>query len=537
MYIEPNTNIKILRNVPLENTYDHTLYFANASEQYTYFASMLYKNCTNYIYQRVNKGKMRIEGKADNYYNCNYLMFQNTNFGTKWFYAFITSVEYVNNETTEITFEIDVIQTWLFDAHVEECFVERQHSLSDAIGDNIVPETLDCGEYIFNDYEPLLHYTDPQSGFIYTMGNKMLVVIAIVDVDHNSDGKVYDGVYGSASLYAYDTDDVQGINAKIDEYRQKPEAIISMYMMPKIFLPTLGDVPDEPHKIPAHSDGWKQVVRPIPVNKNMTLDGYTPKNGKMYTYPYNFYNVDNSNGQSLALRYEFFHDLHPEVEVNCTITQPVVATCRPTGYKGLPAYDPLAGTTSLNTETIQISNFPMCSWNVDAYQAWIAQNSIPIVLNTVAQGAQTGIAATYSAHPKGTIAAGAVGITANLLSEFYTASIQADISKGNFNNGGVNSACGKQQFYGGRCSVSYQYAKMIDDYFTMYGYAVKSIARLNTHGRPHWNYVKTVGCVLSGSVPSDDTKKITSIYDRGITFWRHANEVGNYSLDNSLNNE
>ena len=108
------------------------------------------------------------------------------------------------------------------------------------------------------------------------------------------------------------------------------------------------------------------------------------------------------------------------------------------------------------------------------------------------------------------------------------------MSKGNLNNGGVNTAIGKQQFFGGRCSVSYQYAKMIDDYFTMYGYAVKSVGRINTHGRPHWNYVKTVGCCMTGSVPCDDSKKIVSIYDRGITFWMNGNEVGNYELDNRL---
>lgn len=518
MYIVPNTNVKILHNVPLENTYDHTLYFANATAQYNYFASMVKKNCVNYTYQRVNKGTMRVEGKADNYYDCNYLMFQNTSFGTKWFYAFINSVEYINNETTEITFEIDVIQTWLFDAHVEECFIERQHSLSDAIGDNIVPETLNCGEYIFNDYEPVLQMTD------------MLVCLAIVDTDGESSGTLYDGIYGSAELYVYDSTDTTGINAKINEYTQKPDSIIAMYMLPKILV---GTIPSE-HKLPYAANGFKRIIQKPIVTKNDTLDGYLPKNGKMYTYPYNFYHVDNASGSDLSLRYEFFDNNQPVVEISGTITQPVIVSLRPDSYKGVPSYSELGGYTSLNNESIQLNSYPMCSWNVDAYQAWIAQNSVPIALNTISQVGQMAISSTYSVHPEASVVAGSIGIVSNLLGQFYQASIQADMSKGNFNNGGVNTAIGKQQFYGGRCSVSYQYAKMIDDFFTMYGYAVKSIGRVNTHARPHWNYVKTVGCVLSGSVPSDDTRKIVSIYDRGITFWRNANEVGNYELDNSL---
>lgn len=505
MYIEPNTNIKILHNVPLENTYDHTLYFASANAQYTYFASMVYKNCTNYTYQRVNKGRMRIEGKADNYYNCNYLMFQNTNFGTKWFYAFINSVEYVNNETTEITFEIDVIQTWMFDAHVEECFIERQHSLSDGIGDNIVPETLTCGEYVFNDYAPVAN----------NMGD-MCVIVAIVDTTQSTFGQLYDGIYGGAKLFVYDCTDpnfVTQINDKLDEYLQKPDAILSMYMCHKAVV---GNVPAN-HVIPYGSSGFSNTVHVTAVTKNMTLDGYTPKNGKMYTYPYNFYHVDNASGQELTLRYEFFANHEPVVRINGTITQPISVTLRPVNYKGM------ANNEDLNTEVIQLNNFPLCSWNMDAYQAWIAQNAIPLGYSAINRLPNLGV---------GT---GDVNTLTGILSQQYTASIASDICKGSFNNGGVNTAIGKQNFFGGRCSVNAQMAKIIDDYFTMYGYAVKSVGRLNICGRPHWNYVKTVGCVLTGSIPTDDSKKIVSIYDRGITFWKNANEVGNYSLDNSLN--
>ena len=44
----------------------------------------------------------------------------------------------------------------------------------------------------------------------------------------------------------------------------------------------------------------------------------------------------------------------------------------------------------------------------------------------------------------------------------------------------------------------------------------------------------TNGCVLKGNAPADDIRKICSIYDDGITFWKNPSEVGNYSLDNSL---
>ena len=106
MLIEPSTNIRLLKGVPLDNTYRNTLYFKpnEVDAQTETFKGYTKHNLTNQTYQRVNKGVARVGLKAEDIYDCNYMMFQNTNFGNKWFYAFITSVEYVNNTVSEITF-------------------------------------------------------------------------------------------------------------------------------------------------------------------------------------------------------------------------------------------------------------------------------------------------------------------------------------------------------------------------------------------------------------------------------------------------
>ena len=81
MYIEPNTNIKLLRNVPLDKTYEHSINFRTASQQYSYFISKAKYNLTDYTYQRVNNGIMRVGIVSDNLYDCNYLMFQTPTLG------------------------------------------------------------------------------------------------------------------------------------------------------------------------------------------------------------------------------------------------------------------------------------------------------------------------------------------------------------------------------------------------------------------------------------------------------------------------
>lgn len=202
------------------------------------------------------------------------------------------------------------------------------------------------------------------------------------------------------------------------------------------------------------------------------------------------------------------------------MTQPVTAVIRPCSYKGVQGYTEVGGYTTLNTESIQLNNYPVCSWNVDSYKMWVAQNSAPIALNTIASIGQTAVGAQYSTQPNAVIGASAIGQVSNILSQMYQASIRADISKGTFNNGGVNTANFTQQFYGGRCSVNSKFAKIIDDYFTRYGYACNIVKIPNIESRPHWNYVKTIGCVITGSIPCDDMRTICNIHDKGITYWK-----------------
>lgn len=169
MVIAPNTDIILLRNVPLDNTYTDTIYFSNATEQFNHFyntSTYAKKVFGNNTYQRVNSGVMRIEVSADEIYNYNYLMFRNTNYGSKWFYAFITGVEYVNNAVAEVRYEIDVMQTYFFDYELEQCYVDRETSATDEIGDNLLEESIDPGPAVC-DYIISTNHFDSYSVLIF----------------------------------------------------------------------------------------------------------------------------------------------------------------------------------------------------------------------------------------------------------------------------------------------------------------------------------------------------------------------------------
>ena len=177
MQIQPNSVIKLCSGVPIDSSYKDTIYFTSKSEQKSYFESKVSKTMDKASFQRINgqQGVVRMSANAETIYDCNYMMFQNTNYGSKWFYAFITNIEYINDKVSNIYFSIDVMQTWfLFDCTLKECFVEREHSKTDNIGDNLVPENLEYGDYVSSTFEQFTG-SDLPSG-----GNNIVAPLSIV---------------------------------------------------------------------------------------------------------------------------------------------------------------------------------------------------------------------------------------------------------------------------------------------------------------------------------------------------------------------
>ncbi len=144
--ITPSTNLKLLKN-PNNLSNENQLTFANATAQYNYFNSLTKLEVDNFTYQRKDY-TIRYNACIDDILDYNYVMYQNANYSNKWFYAYITNMEYENNGTTKIYLSTDVFQTWQFDIEFKRCFIERQmiDVISDVPGANLIPEGLEIGE-------------------------------------------------------------------------------------------------------------------------------------------------------------------------------------------------------------------------------------------------------------------------------------------------------------------------------------------------------------------------------------------------------
>lgn len=541
MYTFPNSTIILCAGVPLDKRYTDTLYFSSDSAQYDYFYSKRKAVFERESYQRVNRGFARIAVPADRLYDCNYMLFRNTSYGSKWFYAFVDNVEYINDSVTEVHYIIDPIQTWLGEIRgkLGQCYVVRNHSLTDGIGENTVPEGVETGEMVLNNYTRMR--VQDSSGQ-YDQGVNR-VFISVMESSSGAGGNIYDGVFGGATLKVYSLLNKDAIIEELNKHLAAPGNVVAIYMAPEAVFP---DLPVEGHNVGSNESGPKYHVTLSAVTTGDTLNGYRPKNHKLYTYPFNYCHIDNSNGQTMALPYEYFNNLTPQLVYYGTITAPVQVCLKPENFKGTGAGFPN------HNQCLTLANFPMCSWATDSFSAWLAQNTIELpdrgttggTLARIARTVLTGgpQAFTRPAEIEGkTIAPTALmsilsnpaGAIQSLLGQAYQSSIAQDIAGGNFSSGGANTAAGYQAFYSGRVSVKAEYAKLIDDFFTAYGYAQNKLMVPQIAARPGWTYLQTRGAVLLGDIPAGDKSDICSIFDNGIRFWRNPANVGDYSGNNA----
>ena len=150
--------IKLVRNYKYDNKYTHIKLFKNKAEQDSYFNNLdsLYIEENNYIKEH-NSFKVGYEYDYLVSLGVNYLIFNN---GYKDMYCFITSKEYISSEVTQINFEVDVLNTYLFDFEIKKSFVERKNCNIDEITD--FDEGLDIGEHII---EAEHHIFDKDSSY------------------------------------------------------------------------------------------------------------------------------------------------------------------------------------------------------------------------------------------------------------------------------------------------------------------------------------------------------------------------------------
>lgn len=301
MTITPQGQLYLCKT-PLENDYKNQLTFANATAQLTYFNSVIQKTFDNYTYiKKDNSVKLGVN--IDEIIDCNYLFYKNTGFTTKYYFCFITNMEYVNENCTLVTFETDCFQTWQFQIQYKQSFVEREHVNNDAVGLNTVPENLETGEYICNEHYKDTTMDNYASDLCFVMASTS-EPIAGEAKDTVAPSAIYNGIYTGLTYYRYDATSSIDIMLEIFANSAKTDAINGVFMAPKWLAPL-----DAQSLYREVAQSNTPLSFNINVRKQNTLNGYNPINNKLLCFPYNYLLVSNNIGQNAILHYEKFSDI------------------------------------------------------------------------------------------------------------------------------------------------------------------------------------------------------------------------------------
>lgn len=539
--IEPQTTV-VLCSVPWENDYKNQRLFENATKQAEYFNSLNKQVFTNFTYQRKD-GYIDVGVNIESIRNFNYVYYANTGFTNKIFYAFITDMEYMGENITRLTIETDVFQTWQFDLVYHKCFVEREHVSDDTIGLHTLPENVETGEYICNSVTRI--------GTSYNLNNCYACISSTYLPPEMISGSVqvqrcYGSIY-SGSYYII-INDSSSLNILLSEFDQagKADAISSIFMVPKeVCRDDNGtDLVLQTYTSPNFGTTYQAAIIPNTlkaitiatqnISINSDLDNYTPKNNKLFVYPYNYMQVTNNNGTDVVYRYEDFVST-PTFKTVGVISPGCSIVTYPKNYK---KYTDTEDTNySLNNYNygIPAGKYPICSWNTDTYVNWLTQNSLNLNF-TRDMGFLTGaLGVAMAASGMATIAGlgmaggGITAITQANISQYQHSLIPPE-QRGS-NVGDVTFSSNNTNILLKKMSVRSEYAKIIDDFFEMFGYKVNSLKVPNINNRPYWNYVKTIDCNFEADIPNDDLLLIRKMFNDGVTLW-HTNDMYDYTKNN-----
>lgn len=525
------------KNIKLEKDYKHVLSYSE-SDMVSLVMANAVQTFVSCSFLRPGENAIKLEMTYDNALKCNYMAFQNPDYSNKWFFAFVDSIEYVSDGAVIVRYTIDEFSTWWDYWYPEQCFIEREHAMTDNPGDNLIPEGLELGEYVQNGAGQHVSYETDE-------------LLIAMNAQYEPDGTSWEAVKvcgipcpGCLTFY----EDIMTWSVCLREYATHAQAdtITSVYLIPKSLIDLVNDCTVKT----IHTQGSGTYVYyafngkgfPYSHEYNITgrpssIDGFTPVNKKLLTAPFIGLLLYNNAGSSNLLGYEYFYYPSSPI-IRCmgipTIGCSIIST--PVAYKG----------DAINyQEAIPCGKFPSLGWSADIYTNWLTQNAVNLGMGLaggITNLAISGVGAAAGSEFAGEGIGSSIKEIAGILGEMYQHSLAPLTSRGMVNQGDVFTASSNNEVFVKPISITAQFARRIDSFFTRFGYQTNITKIPNQLGRTYWNYVKiatgeNIGQARSNdyfSVPASSMETINNIYRNGVTIWHNHANIGDYSLNNTI---
>ena len=381
-----------------------------------------------------------------------------------------------------------------------------------------------------------------------------------------------------------------------DRYARFVDNISSAIVFPTEFKGTypteyVGDITD----IAVQKTYWKHFVKRdslFGIDDNNT---YVPKNNKLLTYPFKYGMYGTLSGERMEYRYELLptsitsysdSDSNSDTEnyglrfsiLHCILPTPMALCvarnyyCNNLGYyyvmnQGEAQYDERSYEFG-----VAFNDFPSIPTTIDGYNEYLAETGssfrtglLKSLLNIslvrhATEAEQKKLTADAIAakgiHYAGVEAAKTgASIGLSYLERQTNAALNHNTALGVFSAPNLITSAGYSGFYFWDYGVDVESAKVIDAYFTRYGYKLNTNiqpSRNNNGHRKNFTFIKTIECnlainqhksIFTGfTMSQEDEKAIEVIYNNGIRFWYGETTVNNqviryykdYSIDNPI---
>lgn len=559
MNFQPETVVRLLSNVPLSLNETNQLWFDSITAQTSYFSGKVARTFNEFTYQRKERNYIAVPINAELLYNCNYLMFQNSNYANKWFYAYITDIQYVNPNTAWVFYQIDPFQTWLEQIQFKRSFVEREHTTRYENGVPVI-NTIEEGLNYGNEYK-IVSDTSYKN-----YGDTVFILVTAKDYLHKLPqglvrpfpkdiGNVPQGFFNyifPISLTGYRSWQYKGTNLlswaefydKLNTEKSYIGKVVSLTLLD--FVPLNVSVDNLNANITnmnnvtlynARDDlGLTGSILYVKggtfstgeLNCGNKYAGFpTYAESKLLMYPYSYTKVTDMQGNEFDIKNEYITGQNLNFSVRGSIAPQAKTAYEVVNYKDKTNL--LGGIINNN-----VSSMPI----IDDYTAAYLQGNQNTLMTGAAVNAVSSVVGTVGNLALGNVA-GAVGSGVGGITEILQLNAKMkdiDNHPSNLRNQGNNYNFDFANRYTGIRVIKYtltdEYRDTLTDYFKMFGYKVNRVKIPNLHTRQSWNYVKTVDCTIVGNMPQDDLNSIKQMFNKGITLW-HNTDVGNYGLPNN----
>lgn len=536
----PDSSLRLL-NMRMDSELRNTLWFPDRNTQTNWFLSQTdFISFTDYSYVKKDN-TIVLACREEDIWRFNYVMYQNTNFSSKWFYAFIVKREWASDYSTRIYLKTDPLQTWLFDWSLMTSFIERQHSTTDTPGDNIIPEPIGGSQTVYQ-----------QAGILDASPAKIYIFATCLPDGTSADGTFLNDVYSGSAIVQTANADTAGIK-QISEY-------LKAYVENGL-ASAVSKIQSMPFMVGVQSATQTYSQHPA------TLDGYTPRNKKLLSGAF-VKGYLAAYGQEVEFTPEFCNG-----DVIVRAAEDVTTGAVYYYVENYGAHDANSNTSAVGF----VVSMPESTWAYNQYKndynlhngsnaifkersgVQRSVNQLNAGIGTIGNIASLAAGIADIVNPVsmlgGDLARDVTGFTDSIQSTVSDAASMYQYFSGideisqnlayideSYNAPAVGSVASSNPFlaagitdmkWGWKVPDS-RFAERYDRFLDVYGYSQNTYAIPNLHARNAWTYVKVTELMLDGNCPDEDEVQIRQAFRNGIFWWVYNKEFGNFNQDNGI---